>query len=422
MGDSTDIERLFQKNMKLPKYKTKRWIIIPDRNNNNNNQLLSYNCIDHKDKLIAYHNGYIRIKGYIQSTVDNTALEANSDIAFKNGNYCIIDNCKVDIEHVPIDNSEFNYITMTVLNLFEYSNDYAISIAESYGFVKDTKNVAADNGGQNVGHTKRKLFLGAFADGKFPFVLKIPTSHISPFFRRLDFPIINHTVEIKLTVHNRYVNCLLKAAGAPASKVTIETTELVLPVVELPSDYQVKFMNKLKTNHFLMTLDWDELKVHEMANWTTGQVNYEISSAVWGLQRLYVFAIHADNWDKQTNVDTFMNTTLTNINVIIDGEPFYRQNINDDELAYELVKECFNNGGIDNDKGTCLTYLEWKNCYKIYAFDLSRQHVLEYDPIKAQSLRFRCNLPAGNYKVLYIVCCNKHTELDFCNSFSVKNI
>jgi hypothetical protein len=417
MGDSLDIERLFQKDFKIPKYKTKRWIIIPDSNNNNYNQLLSYNCKEHKDKLVAYHNGYIRIKGYIQST-SGTDLQANDDIALRNGNYSIIEDCKVVIENNDIDHSKFNYITMTVLNLFEYSNDYSISIAESFGFAKDIKNVVADN----TGHAKRKLFLGAFNDRKFPFVIKIPTSHISSFFRRLDFPIINHTVEIKLNVADRLVNCLLRAAGAQASKVTIEATELVLPVVELPSDYEVKFMNQLKKSSFPIKLDWDELKVYDIANMVTGQVNYEISSAVYGINRLFVLAIHADNWEKQTNVDTFISTTLTNANVIIDGEQFYSQNINDDELAYELVKECFNNGGIDNDKGTCLTYLEWKTCYKIYAFDLSRQKVLESDPRKAQSLRFRCNLPAGNYKMIYIVSCNKQTVLDFCNTYNLKNI
>jgi hypothetical protein len=419
MGDFNDIERLFQNEMKLPQFKTKRWIIIPDSNKNNYNDhmLIKYNCKDHKDKLVAYHNGYIKIKGYIEST-SGTPLQANDDIAFRNGSYSIIDDCKVKIENNDIDHSKYNYLTMTVLNLFEYSNDYGISIAESYGFVKDIKNVAGDN----TGHSKRKLFLGTFAAAKFPFVIKIPTSHISPFFRRLSFPIINHTVEIELNVANRLENCLLRAAGAQKSKVTIETTELVLPVVELSSDYDVKFMNKLKSRSFPQSLDWEELKVYEIANMSTGQINYEIDSAVCGINRLFVLAIHEDNWEKQTNVDTFMNTTLTNINVVLDGDQFYPQNINDDEFAHELLKECFNNGGGDNDKGTCLTYLEWKTCYKIYAFVLSRQKVLESDPRKAQSLRFKCNLPAGNYKLIFIVCCKKHTDLDFCNSYNLKNI
>ena len=417
MGDSNDIERIFQHELKLPKYKTKRWIIIPDSNNNNYNQLLSYNCKEHKDKLVAYHNGYIRIKGNIKSTTA-TDLQGNNEIAFKNGNNSIVEDCRVVIENTDIDHSKYNYLTMTVLNLFEYSNDYAISIAESYGFAKDNKNVVTDNNG----HTKRKQFLGEFDTDKFPFMLKIPTTHLSTFFRRLDFPIINHTVEIKINIVNRLVNCILRANAVQASKVTIETTELVLPVVELPSDYEVKFMNKLGTKSFPMTLDWDQLQVYELANTLTGQVNHEIASSINGLNRLYVLAIPNDNWDKQTHVETFINTTLSNVNVVIDGEQFYQQNINDDELAYELVKECFNNGGMDNDKGTCLTYLEWKTCYKIYAFDLSRQKVLESDPRKAQSLRFRCTLPAGNYKVIFIVSCSKQTKFDFCNTYNLKNI
>jgi hypothetical protein len=418
MGDSLDIERLFQKEFKIPKYKTKRWIVVPDSNNNNYTTPLKYVCKEHKDKLVAYHNGYIRIKGYIQSSVTGTDLTANDNIAFKNGFYSIIDNCIVKIENNHIDTSNFHYLTMTVLNLFEYSNDYGISIAESYGFAKDIKNVVADN----TGHTKRKLLLGAFNDKKFPFVMKIPLSHISTFFRRLDFPIINHTFEIEVNVYNRLVNCLLRADNTTASRVVIERTELVLPVVELPADYEVKFMKKLETRSFPMTLCWDELKVYDVANMATGEINYEICSNVFGINRLYVLAIHEDNWEKQTHVDTFISTTLTNINVIIDGEQFYPQTINDDELAYELVKECFNNGGIDNDKGTCLTYLEWKTCYKIYAFDLSRQKVLESDPRKGQSLRFKCNLPAGNFKIIYIMCCNKQTVLDFCNTYNLKNI
>lgn len=420
MGDSSDIERIFQHEIKLPKYKTKRWVIVPDSNKGNYNYPIKYECREHKDKLVAYHNGYIKVKGHIKSTTA-TDIQGTDNIAFKNGNYCIIEDCHIKIEGQEIDHLMHTYLAMTVLNLFEYSNDYGISIAESYGFAKDNKNVVTDN----TGHTKRKLFLGAFATDRFSFTLKIPTAHLSTFFRRLDFPLINHTVEI--AVNTRKVNCLLRANAVQQSNITIETTELVLPVVELPAEYEVKFMNKLSSKSFPMTLDWDELKVHEVANTLSGQVNYELANSAYGVNRLYVLAILEDNWgdtpgEKQTHVDTFINTTLSNINVVIDGEQFYQQNIDDDDLAHELVKECFNNGGIDNDRGTCLTYVEWKTCYKIYAFDLSRQKVLESDPRKAQSIRFRCTLPAGNYKVIFIVSSNKQTKFDFCNTYNLKNI
>ena len=37
MGDSNDIERIFQHDLTLPKYQAKRWIIVPDSNNGNYN-------------------------------------------------------------------------------------------------------------------------------------------------------------------------------------------------------------------------------------------------------------------------------------------------------------------------------------------------------------------------------------------------
>jgi len=419
MGDSNDIERLFQKEFRLPKYKTKRWVTINDQNRNvyNDSNLVKYDCRPHKEELVAYHNGYILIKGYIQSTVVGTALQNTDNIAHKNGNYSIIDHCIVKIENSTVDVSQYVYLTMTVLNLFEYSNDYAISIAEAYGFAKDNKNVAADN----TGNTKRKQLLDAFATDKFPFTLKIPTIHLSPFFRRLDFPLINHAVDIQLKFGNRLVNGILRANAAPESKITIESTELVLPVVELPSDYQTKYAKQMTSGAFPMTLDWDELKVYEAPNTLKGQVNYEIDSSICGLNRLYVLAIPNDNWDKQTHIETFVNTILSNVNVVIDGEKFYHTDIND-ALAYELVKECFNNGGIDNDKGTCLTFIEWKTCYKIYAFDLSRQQALEHNPKKAQTLRFQCTLPAGDYKVIFIASCSKETTFNFMKPSDVKTV
>ena len=206
MGDSNDIERIFQDELKLPKYQAKRWINVPDSNKGDYNSALRYDCKEHKDKLVAYHNGYIKIIGYIKST-NATDLQDTSNIALKNGYYSIVEDCKVNIENTEIDHTMHNYITMTVLNLFEYSNDYGISIAESYGFAKDNKNEVADN----TGHTKRKQFLNAFDTDKFPFTLRIPTAHLSTFFRRLDFPLINHAVEI--SVRTRLANCLLRAGA-----------------------------------------------------------------------------------------------------------------------------------------------------------------------------------------------------------------
>ena len=96
MGDSNDIERLFSSEIKLSKFTTKRWVRVPDSNKGNYNQVISYNCRDHRDKLVAYHNGYIIVKVKIESTT-GTALTDTSDIFLKNGGYSVIEDCKVEI-------------------------------------------------------------------------------------------------------------------------------------------------------------------------------------------------------------------------------------------------------------------------------------------------------------------------------------
>ena len=55
MGDSNDIERLFQKEFKLPKYKTKRWVVINDQSRGiyTDANLIKYDCRPHKEELVA---------------------------------------------------------------------------------------------------------------------------------------------------------------------------------------------------------------------------------------------------------------------------------------------------------------------------------------------------------------------------------
>jgi len=415
MTDSNEIERLFTNELELSKYKQKRWVRVPDSNKSNYNQPILYNCRDHKDKLVSYHDGYILVKIKISSST-NTVLLNTADVALKNGNNCVIEDCRVRIEGTEIDQSRMNYITMTYLNLIEYSDDYAKSIAESYGFAKDNSATATDN----AGHTKRKLFRGAFNTGKFSQSLKIPLSYMSTFFRRLDFPIINHTVELEW--NPRLVNSLLKAAATEASVITIEASELILPVVELPSHYESKFYSQISHKSSKLSLNWGKIKVYEIANLVSGQVDYEVDSSVTGIRKLFAVAIPQANWNNQTNIETVTNATLSNFNVVLDGEQYYAQNITDDALAYELLKELFNNGGEDYNTGSCLSYLDWLNTYKIYCMDLSRQRVLEADPRKAQSVRFRCELPTGNYKVLFILEVEKQTTFYFSNPSGLSNV
>ena len=203
-----------------PKYADKRWVKIQDSNYGNYDDPIKYNCRTVRDKLVSYHDGFILVKCKIKSSTA-TALTAAADIALRNGSNSLVQKALVNFENKEIDNSLHNYLTTTMLNMLEYSDDYARSVAEKYGFAKDS---AADV--ISSGHTKVKLFRDAFktADDSFPLTTAIPLTYLSTFFRRLNFPIINHTLEIEW--NSRTVNSLLRKNDVEASKVTIVSTEL----------------------------------------------------------------------------------------------------------------------------------------------------------------------------------------------------
>ena len=81
---------------------------------------------------------------------------------------------------------------------------------------------------------KAVIVSGQFANHTLPVLIKIPLSYLSPFFRRLDFPIINNKLDLELELRGNA--CLIKDANVHASELVVTNTELYLPIVQLPSD------------------------------------------------------------------------------------------------------------------------------------------------------------------------------------------
>jgi hypothetical protein len=104
---------------------------------------------------------------------------------------------------------------------------------------------------------------------------------------------------------------------------------------------------------------------------------------------MYVMAVPIANWNNQTHSDTTSNIQIRDINITIDSEDFYAQNIRNDHEAYDMLQECFNMGGTNFNTGSLIAFPEFKNVYRLYAFDLSRQKIFEIDPRKSQAIRLR---------------------------------
>lgn len=408
--DFTQINSLFSDIGEIPKYVNKEYVEINDQNNGNYNTTVKFSTRNLMNDLCDFANSYILIDGRIEKT-GGADYDANTDVAIKNGSNSLVQSCIVKINGTEIDHPTHNYLTFTVSNLLEYSDDFSRSIGEQYGYAKDAGATTANN----TGHTKRKLFRGVVANGGFNMRVCLPLQYLSTFFRSLNFPLVN--CELQLEINFRRDNSILRAAAiqaANAPQFTITNTQLVVPVVKLDANSNKKFYSLLQKG-FKKSVNWGKQEVVEVAGDSTGQINYMVHSSFESIRRLIVLAIPEANWDNQTNVE-LPSTTITNVNVLLDGRIFYPRNITTDHQAYELLKEHFNNGGVDKNTGSQIGFNEWKTNYKIYALDLSRQEQLERDPRKSQEVRFKGTLPAGNHKLIFILEKDKETVLNFSQS------
>ncbi len=66
-------------------------------------------------------------------------------------------------------------------------------------------------------------------------------------------------------------------------------------------------------------------------------------------------------------------------------------------------------GGNDYNTGSLISFQDFRQSYRLYAFDLSHQNMFESDPRKSQNIRFRCAFPDGVARVLVVVLAREKT-------------
>ena len=85
---------------------------------------------------------------------------------------------------------------------------------------------------------------------------------------------------------------------------------------------------------------------------------------------------------------------------MIDGKNFFDQPINRNDKTYEKIRKIATGQGDDYTTGCLLDNFYFKDHYKMFALDLSKQHAVDADPRAIQHINFTANLErVGN--VLY---------------------
>ena len=135
--ESQKIKNLLDhKDEDYPKYQTKRWYIINDRNNGNypegdgNDKPIKIDTEVAKHFLCDYADAYILVTGDIVVVVS----DVNTKVAFKNCHPFIMSEIHLNDEHV--EDSDNLDLIMNIYNLIEYSDNYSDSTASLYHYIR----------------------------------------------------------------------------------------------------------------------------------------------------------------------------------------------------------------------------------------------------------------------------------------------
>ena len=115
------------------RFATKKWYIIESESNGNysQNDEIKFLTRSIESSLCDYSDAYILVTGNITVTPNNTATQ----VVFKN---CApFEKCRTEINQTFIDKATHIYITMSMYNLIEYSDNYFDTSGSLWHFKRD---------------------------------------------------------------------------------------------------------------------------------------------------------------------------------------------------------------------------------------------------------------------------------------------
>ncbi len=149
----------------------------------------------------------------------------------------------------------------------------------------------------------------------------------------------------------------------------------------------------------------------------------QITASLDGVRKMYVMSTLNVGWDNQDFSEIRSSGSMSNINITIDLEDYFPQDVRNDHDAYTLLQECFEMGGNDYNTGSLISFQDFKQRYRLYAFDLSHQKIFDSDLRKPQTIRFWCTFPDAVARVVVVVLSReKNTEIYMNNYSKAKTI
>ena len=122
------------------------------------------------------------------------------------------------------------------------------------------------------------------------------------------------------------------------------------------------------------------------------------------MNRIFVLSFENEN-DRASHSTYYLpKVEIKDYNVMIDGNIFFNQPINNMNKTYENIRKIATGKGDDYTTGCLLDYPYFKENYKMIAIGLSKQQALDADSRKIQQISFTANLDRdGNTTIFFII-------------------
>ena len=225
---------------------------------------------------------------------------------------------------------------MSMYNLIEYSDSYSKTSGSFWQYYRDEPN---DNLADSKSF-KSKIKITGKTPGtgnEKDVEIMVPLKYLSNFWRTLEMPLINCEVNLILRWSSHCVT--INSTGAGTFEIT--DTKSYVSVVTLLTQDDSKLLQQLKSG-VKRVISWNKYLSKPQLLRQNPNLNRLVEPRFQGVNRLFILAFENDAQRTSHSGYYLPNVEIKNYNVMINGEKFFDQPIENNKVTLEkllLVKE-----------------------------------------------------------------------------------
>ena len=238
--------------------------------------------------------------------------------------------------------------------------------------------------------------------GRVDVEIMVPLKYLSIFSRTLEMPLINFEIQ---RIADWSKNCVLIYTNLDdqVTTFTITETNLYDHIVTLSTQDNAKLLPQLRLG-FKRAISWNKCLAKPELLAQNPNLTHLIEPSFQGVNSLFVLAFKNDDQRISNKRYYIPNVEIKDCNVMVDGQIFFDQLINNIIKTYENIRKVSIDQRDASTTGCLLDYTYFKRYYKIIAIGLTKQQSLDADPTAIQQISFSFNLDrAGKTRFHLIV-------------------